>query len=232
MRRNKIYAKKKKINSQKSCTACLSARFDIINSKPALRGEHPVFKGDGLSGSIEASVAMHGFFLYAVFFNGSLAALGAEEDSLSFFPLFILQSTSISSFVLSWRTFALFSFLAGAVFFPPLARSLALVLLRSFFLLPASSASLSSALLFPALVEKPSGPFARRSPLARAARRHIIFSVFLLRGNLSSGEPVERGGGGRGRGGRVLQAQLTRSSLTLLSRFPSSVASSASLPSR
>lgn len=33
-----------------------------------------------------------------------------------------------------------------------------------------------------------------------------------------------RGGGGRGRGGRVLQAQLTRSSLTLLSRFPSSAA--------
>lgn len=54
---------------------------------------------------------------------------------------------------------------------------------------------------------------------ARAAGRHIIFSVFLLRGNLSSGEPVERGGGGRGRGGRVLQAQLTRSSLTLPS-FP------------
>lgn len=29
------------------------------------------------------------------------------------------------------------------------------------------------------------------SMLARAAGRHIIFSVFLLRGNLSSGEPVE-----------------------------------------
>lgn len=216
--------------------ACLSARFDIINSKPALRDEHPVFKGDGLSGSIEASVAMHGFFLYAVFFNGSLAALGAEEDPLSF----SLSLSFLSSFCNLPLYLLLRPFLANlrAFFFPrenrllSSTRSLALVLPRPLFPLPAFSASLSSALLFPALVGKPSGPFARRSPLARAARRHIIFSVFLLRGNLSSGEPIERGGGGRGRGGRVLQAQLTRSSLTLLSRFPSSIASSASLTSR
>lgn len=166
-------------------------------SKPGLRSEHPVFRGDGLSGSIEASVAMHGFFLYAVFFNGSLAALGPVEDSLSlpfYFSLSFL--CSLCNLLLSPpssspgeppRFFPLF---AVAVSFPPhvhLDRSRALLFLR-----PPSLASLSSALLFPALVGKPSGPFARRSPLARAAGRHIIFSVFLLRGNLSSGEPVER----------------------------------------
>lgn len=69
-------------------------------SKPALRGKHPVFRGDGLSGSIEASVAMHGVFLYAVFFNGFLAALGPGEGSLSLF-LSPLQSLFISSLVLS-----------------------------------------------------------------------------------------------------------------------------------
>lgn len=56
-------------------------------SKPALRGKHPVFRGDGLSSSIEASVAMHGVFLYTVFFNGFLAALGQEKAlSLSLSP--------------------------------------------------------------------------------------------------------------------------------------------------
>lgn len=173
-------------------TACLSACFDIINSKPAFRDDHPVFKGDGLSGSIEASVAMHGFFLYAVFFNGSLAALGAKQDplslSLSFLSSFCNLPLSLpSSFLGEPSRFFLSSREPS-----PFLHSLALVLPRLLFLFPpAFSASLSSALLFPTLVEKPSGPFARRSSLARAARRHIIFSVFLLRGNLSSGEPIE-----------------------------------------
>lgn len=90
-------------------------RHNKLFSKPALRGEHPVFRGDGLSGSIEASVAMHGFFLYAVFFNGSLAALGAEEDSLSLFSLHsaIYLYLLLRPFLVNLRAF----------FFPPLARS-------------------------------------------------------------------------------------------------------------
>lgn len=67
----------------------LCLRHNELLSKPALRSGHPVFRGDGFSGSIEASVAMHGVFLYAVFFNGFLA--GPEEGSftpsLSFSPL-------------------------------------------------------------------------------------------------------------------------------------------------
>lgn len=107
----------------------LCLQHNELLSKPALRGEHPVFRGDGLSGSIEVSVAMHGVFLYAVFFfNGFLAALGPGEGSLSLF-LFPSQSPFISSLVLSWRTSALFSLLAGVVSFSPRASiSIALAL--------------------------------------------------------------------------------------------------------
>lgn len=77
-------------------------QHDELLSKPALRGEHPVFRGDGLSGSIEASVAMHGFFLYAVFFNGSLAALspGEASCSLSIYLSFSLLLSTISLYLL------------------------------------------------------------------------------------------------------------------------------------
>lgn len=178
----------------------LRLQHNELLSKPALRGEHPVFKGDGLSGSIEASVAMHGVFLYAVFFNGFLAALGPGEALSRSFSLSFLLSSSLRNLPLSPPSSS-----PGEPprFFPSSRESSPFLLARvhldrsrssrRFFLrLPVTSASLSSALLFPALVGKPSGPFARRSPLARAAGRHIIFSVFLLRGNLSSGEPVER----------------------------------------
>jgi hypothetical protein len=77
-------------------------RHNELLSKPALRGEHPVFRGDGLSGSIEASVAMHSVFLYAVFFNGFLAALGPGEGSLFLsHSLFLFLSSSLRNLPLS-----------------------------------------------------------------------------------------------------------------------------------
>lgn len=120
----------------------LRLQHNELLSKPALRGEHPVFRGDGLSGSIEASVAMHGVFLYAVFFNGFLAALGPGEALSRSFSLSFLLSSSLRNLPLSppssspWRTSALFSLLAGVVSFPPRAR-------------PPRSLSLSSPLLPP-----------------------------------------------------------------------------------
>lgn len=79
----------------------LRLQHNELLSKPALRGEHPVFRGDGLSGSIEASVAMHGVFLYAVFFNGFLAALGPGEALSRSFSLSLLLSSSLRNLPLS-----------------------------------------------------------------------------------------------------------------------------------
>lgn len=173
----------------------LCLEHNQLPSKSALRREHPVFRGDGLSGSIEASVAMHGVFLYAVFFNSFLAALGPGEGSLAL-SLFLFLSSSLRNLPLSPPSSSSGEpprfFPSSGESSPSLRASTSRSPRRLFLRLPVTSTSLSSALLFPALVGKPSGPFARRSPLARAAGRHIIFSVFLLRGNLSSGEPVER----------------------------------------
>lgn len=120
----------------------LRLQHNELLSKPALRGEHPVFRGDGLSGSIEASVAMHGVFLYAVFFNGFLAALGPGEALSRSFSLSFLLSSSLRNLPLSPPSSSpgepprFFSLLAGVVSFPPRAR-------------PPRSLSLSSPLLPP-----------------------------------------------------------------------------------
>lgn len=156
-------------------------------------------------------MAMHGFFLYTVFsfsFSPSLRVRGERNRPLylPFSPfLSILHpgppSTSSlyrspPSLLLVPLRVAIFSPAKCCIslhrFYTPhpssifffVSPSIQFRCLRSS-LYPA----LSSALLFPASVGKPSWSFC--SMLARAAGRHIIFSVFLLRGNLSSGEPVE-----------------------------------------
>lgn len=174
----------------KKGTRRLSARSGTMNRSrnPRYASSTLYLEATALVAGSEASVAMHGFFLYAVFFNGSLRPTRRPSLSLS------LPFTVDLSFSLSPGANLCAPLPGDGRLFRPRvsSRSLSLSRFVLFHRPPCSFASLSSALLFPALVGKPSGPFAQRSPLARAAGRHIIFSVFLLRGNLSSGEPVER----------------------------------------
>ena len=121
---------------------------------------------------------MHGFFLYTVLsFNGSSAGLRAQSrktgTTVSLFPsLWIISFERSSFFPLSFYSFRFASrfFLlpnAASRSFSPDTPVLRPVSFRLFFYpwsqaLTSLSVSLSSALLFSALVGKPSGPFAWR----------------------------------------------------------------------